>query len=229
MTASTTSLAVTPSASAPVTVTAIVLNGFSGSVWVASTCSTSLVPMPNASAPNAPCVEVCESPHTTVMPGWVRPSCGPTTCTMPCWASPSEWMRTPKSAQFLRSVSICSRDTGSAIGLSISSVGVLWSSVAMVRSGRRTARPAWRRPVEGLRRGHLVQQVQVDVEQVGLAVGRADHMVRPHLLGQGVGHRRSCLPTWSPLSVADLADRRSAGVRGEEFGSFAAHALRLGI
>ena len=36
----------------------MVLNGFSGSVWVASTCSTSLVPMPNASAPNAPCVEV---------------------------------------------------------------------------------------------------------------------------------------------------------------------------
>ena len=29
--------------------------------------------MPNASAPNAPWVEVCESPQTTVMPGWVRP------------------------------------------------------------------------------------------------------------------------------------------------------------
>ena len=25
--------------------------------------------MPNASAPNAPCVEVCESPQTIVMPG----------------------------------------------------------------------------------------------------------------------------------------------------------------
>ena len=42
-----------------------------GSVWVASTCSTSLVPIPNASAPNAPWVEVCESPQTIVMPGCV--------------------------------------------------------------------------------------------------------------------------------------------------------------
>ena len=33
------------------------------------TCSTSLVPIPNAIAPKAPWVEVCESPHTTVMPG----------------------------------------------------------------------------------------------------------------------------------------------------------------
>ena len=46
--------------------------------------------MPNASAPNAPWVEVWESPHTMVMPGWVRPSWGPTTCTMPCSALPSE-------------------------------------------------------------------------------------------------------------------------------------------
>ena len=29
--------------------------------------------MPKASAPNAPWVEVWLSPHTTVMPGWVRP------------------------------------------------------------------------------------------------------------------------------------------------------------
>ena len=61
------------------TVIAIVLNGRSESVWVASTCSTSEVPMPIASAPNAPWVEVCESPQTTVVPGCVRPSCGPTT------------------------------------------------------------------------------------------------------------------------------------------------------
>ena len=46
---------------------------------VASTCSTSEVPMPNASAPNAPCVEVWESPQTIVIPGWVMPSWGPIT------------------------------------------------------------------------------------------------------------------------------------------------------
>ena len=44
--------------------------------------------MPNASAPKAPWVEVWLSPQTMVMPGWVSPSCGPTTWTMPCSASP---------------------------------------------------------------------------------------------------------------------------------------------
>ena len=65
------SLALHPGGSSPSTVTAIVLAFVCGSVWVASTCSTSLVPIPNASAPNAPCVEVWESPHTIVMPGCV--------------------------------------------------------------------------------------------------------------------------------------------------------------
>ena len=59
-----------------------------GSVWVASTCSTSLVPMPKARAPNAPWVEVWLSPQTIVMPGWVSPSSGPITWTMP-------WLRSP--------------------------------------------------------------------------------------------------------------------------------------
>ena len=84
-----TSLLVTPGRSFPVlelTLIAMVLNRLSGNVCVASTCSTSEVPMPNAMAPNAPWVDVCESPHTTVMPGWVSPSCGPTTWTMPCSA-----------------------------------------------------------------------------------------------------------------------------------------------
>ena len=79
MTARMMSLAVTPGRSVPSTVTAMVLKGFSGRVWVARTCSTSDVPMPNARAPNAPWVEVWESPQTTVRPGWVRPSWGPTT------------------------------------------------------------------------------------------------------------------------------------------------------
>ena len=79
MIASTTSLAVTPSGKSPSTVIAIVPGFICGSVWVASTCSTSLVPMPNASAPNAPCVDVCESPHTIVMPGCVSPCSGPMT------------------------------------------------------------------------------------------------------------------------------------------------------
>ena len=128
------------------TVTAIVFGFACISVWVARTCSTSDVPMPNAIAPNAPWVLVWLSPQTIVMPGWVSPSCGPTTWTMPCSMSPSGWRRTPKSAAFLRSVSTWVLLTGSAIGLSQSRVGTLWSSVARVRSGRRTLRLASRRP-----------------------------------------------------------------------------------
>lgn len=58
MTARMMSFAVTPSPSGPLTLMAIVLNGRNGNVCVAITCSTSDVPMPNASAPNAPWVLV---------------------------------------------------------------------------------------------------------------------------------------------------------------------------
>ena len=46
--------------------------------------------MPKARAPKAPCVEVCESPQTIVMPGWVTPSSGPITWTIPRRSEPSE-------------------------------------------------------------------------------------------------------------------------------------------
>ncbi len=78
-----TSFALTPWASRPSTEIRIVCGFFCHKVCVASTCSTSLEPIPNASAPNAPWVAVCESPHTSVMPGTVSPCSGPITCTMP--------------------------------------------------------------------------------------------------------------------------------------------------
>ncbi len=78
------SFAVTPGARVPSTRT---LNVF-GRRWSrhcdASTWPTSLVPMPKASAPKAPCVDVWLSPQTIVRPGWVRPSSGPMMWTMPC-------------------------------------------------------------------------------------------------------------------------------------------------
>ena len=83
------SLEVTPGLSVPSTRTSYVLSGRWSSVCVASTISTSLVPMPKARAPKAPWVAVCESPQTMVMPGWVRPSSGPMTWTMPCLSEPS--------------------------------------------------------------------------------------------------------------------------------------------
>ncbi|MCK7524004.1 MAG: hypothetical protein MZV64_43450 [Ignavibacteriales bacterium] len=47
------------------------------------------MPMPKATAPKAPCVEVWLSPQAIVMPGCVRPSSGPMTWTMP-WSSLAE-------------------------------------------------------------------------------------------------------------------------------------------
>ena len=81
--ASTMSFADKPNGSAPSKRTSIVCGRYCGSVCVASTCSTSDVPIPNASAPNAPCVEVWLSPQTIVIPGCVTPSSGPITWTMP--------------------------------------------------------------------------------------------------------------------------------------------------
>ena len=80
---SATSFGVSPSGSDPSKRTSAVFGFTSGSVCVASTCSTSDVPTPNASAPNAPCVEVWLSPQTIVIPGCVTPSSGPITWTMP--------------------------------------------------------------------------------------------------------------------------------------------------
>ena len=135
-----------PVGSSPSTVTAMVAGRACGSVWVARTCSTSLVPMPKASAPKAPWVEVWLSPQTTVLPGSVRPSSGPMTCTMPWRSWPMGYSGTPKAAQLARSASSWRRDTASATGPPTLVVGTLWSSVATVRSGRRTGRPAMRSP-----------------------------------------------------------------------------------
>ncbi|MOA39971.1 hypothetical protein D3C78_1617940 [compost metagenome] len=67
----------------PSIVTRKVLSFFNDRHWVASTCSISEVPIPNASAAKAPWVVVCESPQTMVMPGKVTPCSGPMTCRMP--------------------------------------------------------------------------------------------------------------------------------------------------
>ncbi len=78
-----TSFAVTPSGREPESSSFIVFGRHCGSVWVASTCSTSDVPIPKASAPTAPCVDVWLSPHTIVIPGCESPSSGPITWTIP--------------------------------------------------------------------------------------------------------------------------------------------------
>ena len=51
--------------------------------------------------------------------------------------------------------------------------------------------PGGAEPVEGLRAGHLVHEVQVDVEQIGLPRGAAHHMGLVDLLRQRLRHGRS--------------------------------------
>ena len=78
-----TSFAVTPAPKVPSTLMRMALGLRCHRHCVAITCATSDEPMPKASAPSAPCVEVWLSPHTRVRPGWVTPCSGPTTWTMP--------------------------------------------------------------------------------------------------------------------------------------------------
>jgi len=90
---------------------------------VASTCSTSEVPTPKASAPKAPWVEVCESPHTMVIPGWVIPCSGPMTWTIPWRGSSIPNTVIPLATQLATRVSICRLDSGSLIPSARPSVG----------------------------------------------------------------------------------------------------------
>ena len=138
------SLGVTPGDGAPSNRTSIVLGRERTRHCVASTCSTSLVPIPNASAPKAPCVEVWESPHAMSIPGWVSPSSGPMTCTIPCWGDARSNSSIRKSPALAERASTWRAAVPSAIGNERSPVGTLWSTVATVRSGRRTRRPARR-------------------------------------------------------------------------------------
>mmetsp|Transcript_32545 Transcript_32545/g.80237 ORF Transcript_32545/g.80237 Transcript_32545/m.80237 type:complete len:214 (+) Transcript_32545:1735-2376(+) len=146
------SLDVTPSMKGPSTLMRMFLSLFCSSVCVASTCSTSDVPMPNASAPNAPCVAVWESPHTTVVPGSVKPCSGPMMCTMPWRLSLSPKYVNPNSCTFSSSANTCRRESVSLMKFSTVSkalrsvVGTLWSTVTSVQSARRTMRFAVRRP-----------------------------------------------------------------------------------
>ena len=161
---------------------------------MASTCSTSLVPMPNASAPNAPCVLVWLSPQTMVMPGWVNAQLGADHMHDALLGRIHIVELDAELAQFLRSVSICLAAIwierwADACGV----VGTLWSTVATVRSGRRTLRPASAQAVERLRRSDLVDQVQIDVEQRRLVVGLADDVRIPKLFKECAWFRHGLL------------------------------------
>ena len=133
--------------------------------WVASTCSTSLVPMPKASAPNAPWVEVWESPQTMIMPGWVSPSSGPITCTMPC----SGLVQVEQLDAELAGVPDQRRHLAGRDLVGDGEPPVAGGDVVVDGGDREVgpADPAARQPepLERLGRGDLVDQVQVHVQQ----------------------------------------------------------------
>ena len=186
-----TSLAVAPAGSSPVTVTAIVPGRCWGSVWVASTCSTSLVPMPKASAPKAPWVEVWLSPHTIVMPGQRAALLGAD--------------HVDDALVRVAHAVVGDAELGGVGGEHLELLGrdrvldrlvdVLGGHV-VVGGGDGEVGPAHaaaRQPdaVEGLRAGDLVDEVEIDVEQVGLAGCAAHHVAVPHLLRERLGHGSS--------------------------------------
>ena len=180
-----TSFAPTPRGSAPSTRTCIVFGRRWSRHCVARTCSTSLVPMPNASAPKAPCVEVWLSPHTMVRPGCVRPSSGPMTWTIPCSAESSDVERDAE----LGAVPLERPRAAPAPAASTTRQVPRQRRRRVVHRregavGAAHAQPARAETGEGLRRGHLVDEVQVDVEDGGRAVVLAHDVVAPDLLEQ---------------------------------------------
>ena len=110
---------------------------------VASTCDTSLVPMPKASAPNAPCVLGVAVAADDRRARLREPELGPDHVHDPL-AVGAEGVaaRRRSPAQLVSSAAICAAAALSSIGILPSRprgvVGVEWSMVATVRSGRRT-------------------------------------------------------------------------------------------
>ena len=64
-------------------------------------------------------------------------------------------------------------------------VGILWSATAMVRSGRRSLRPAISKTLERLRAGDLVKKVAVDIENAGAVGEFLDDVAVPDLIEKG--------------------------------------------
>ena len=155
--------------------------------WVASTCSTSLVPMPKARAPKAPWVAVWLSPQTIVMPGWVTPELGPDDV---------------DDALALGA----QRVHGDAELLAVALERLHLHAAELVADARRDRRAVGRhvvvggrqravgapygaageaQAVEGLRARDLVDEVQVDVQQA-----RRDLVCGPDLVEQRRAHER---------------------------------------
>ena len=182
-------MAVTPKGSRPSTRISSVFGFCCKSVCVASTCSTSLVPMPKAKAPKAPWVAVWLSPQTIVMPGWVSPNSGPITWTIP-WLAVVEVVEANAElpAVLPQGVDLL---LGDRIGDRQAAVG---GRHVVVGGGHGPLRPPHLaagkpQPLEGLGAGHLVDQVQIDVQDRLLALLGMDDVIVPDFLEHRPGGR----------------------------------------
>ena len=74
------------------------------------------------------------------------------------------------------------REIGSVMPWSQCCVGVLWSAVATIESDTPGLAPGELEALEGLRTGHLMHQVAVDVDERGAVGILAHEMARPELV-----------------------------------------------
>ena len=209
-----TSFANTPCGRRPVTRMRRTFSGSMARHCEARTSRTWEVPIPNAMAPNAPCVEVWLSPQAMVMPGCVSPSSGPITWTIP-WRSARQ---VEERHARLAAVSLERRQH--VLGHHVLERPPLVARRDDVIDrgdgslGEPHAPAARSKHVEGLRARDLVHQVQPD-EELGLPVRQPAHAVRiPDFLKQGRGHfvmvRRSRLAARRPGLVGRVRGSRFA-------------------
>ncbi len=144
--------------------------------------------MPKASEPKAPWVEVWLSPQTIVMPGWVTPELGPDHVDDPLSVGAQ---RVDRDAELLAvALQRFDLDPRELVGdqarrhRAVGGRVVVGGGQGLVGAAHRAVGQA--QPVEGLRRGDLVDQVQVDVDQV-----LGDLVGFPELVEHGLRHRSS--------------------------------------
>ena len=193
MIASTTSLAQTPLPSRPSIAIRIVFGRRCQSDWVARTCVISVAPMPNASAPNAPCVDVWLSAHTMIVPGQLKPCSGPTTCTMPCRGSVEAEAGDAGGGavrhQRLRHAALFRIADRREIAAGRGNVVIRRAERPMGRARSQAAAP---QRLER-HRGDVVDEVPVDVEQHLPVVALEDLVARPDLGEHRLRHARCAL------------------------------------
>ena len=124
----------------------------------------------------------------------------------------------PNSLAFSAITRICSMLSGSGLGFERSVVGDV-----VVDHGQRLLRranfsPRGAETFEGLRRGHFMDQMAVDIEQAGAVVGFVNQMIVPDLVVQGCrfGHERKLQEfpkRGARISAGKSKSRRSVRLR----------------